>query len=96
MKIIVKGFFSIKNALDKKGEIEMEVGNLTIREVLTELSHRYGKKFKDEVFDLQTNEFTPQNQILINGRHYRYLANGLDMKLSKGGMLVIFPLVAGG
>ncbi len=55
MKIRVKGFFSIKNAMDKKGEIEMEVDNLTIREVLTELSYRYGKKFKDEVFDLQTN-----------------------------------------
>lgn len=96
MKIRVKGFFSIKNAMDKKGEIEMEVDNLTIREVLAELSHRYGKKFKDEVFDLQTNEVIPQNQILINGRHYRYLADGLDTKLSEGDMLAIFPLVAGG
>ena len=96
MKIRVKGFFSIINTMENKSEIEMEVDNLTIREVLTELSYRYGKKFKDEVFDLQTNEVAPQNQILINGRHYRYLSNGLDTKLSEGDMLSIFPPVAGG
>lgn len=96
MKIRVKGFFSIANAMEKSGEMEIEVGNLTIREVLTELSCRYGKTFKDEVFDSETNKVFPQNQILINGRHYRYLANGLDTKLSEGDMLSIFPLVAGG
>ena len=96
MKIRIKGFFSIKEAMGDKGDIEMEVEHTTIREVLFELSERFGKRFKDEVFDPQTNDVRSENQILVNGRHYRYLPEGLDTELKENDFLAIFPLVAGG
>ena len=96
MKIRIKGFFSIKEALGGRGEGEMEVEHATIRELLTGLSERYGTRFKDQVLDPQTNEVRSENQILLNGRHYRYLPEGLDTELKEGDFLAIFPLVAGG
>jgi MoaD family protein len=96
MKIQIKGFFSIKEAMGSQGEYELEVDHTTIRELLIELSERYGKRFKDEVFDPLTNDVKSENQILVNGRHYRYLTNGLNAELKDGDLLAIFPAVAGG
>jgi len=50
MKIKVKGFFTIKDAMGH-GELELEVDRATIKEVLIELSSRYGEKFGQEIFD---------------------------------------------
>lgn len=96
MKIRIKGFFTIKDAMGPTSELEMDVERATIREILIELSNRFGERFRDEIFDTQTNEVQPQNQILVNGRHYRYLAKGLDTGLSDGDLLTLFPAVAGG
>lgn len=96
MKITIKGFFNIREAMGKVDQLEMEVRNVSVREILVELSIRYGPKFKKEVFDPQTNGVRSENQILINGRHYRYFPAGLDTELHEGDMLAIFPPVAGG
>ena len=96
MKITIKGFFSIRESMGKVGQLEMEVDKASVREILVMLSDRYGAGFKEEVFDPETNDIRPENQILINGRHYRYSPAGLDTELNEGDMLAIFPLVAGG
>jgi MoaD family protein len=96
MKITIKEFFNIREAMGKVGQLEMEVDHASVREILVELSNRYGAKFKEEVFDPETNDIRSENQILINGRHYRYFPAGLDTELHEGDMLAIFPPVAGG
>jgi MoaD family protein len=96
MKIRVKGFFSIRDAMGHGGVLEMDVERATIREILFELSKRYGSKFRNEIFDPHTNDIMPENQILVNGRHYRYLVKGLDTDLSNEDELSLFPPVAGG
>jgi MoaD family protein len=96
MKITIRGFFNIREAMGKVEKLEMEAENVSVREILLELSDRYGAKFKEELFDPGTNDIRPENQILVNGRHYRYLPGGLDRTLQDGDTLAIFPLVAGG
>jgi MoaD family protein len=96
MKIKVKGFFSIKEAMGGKGEINIETGTVTIREMLIELSEIFGRKFKEVIFDIETGDVRAENQILINGRHYRNLAKGLDTRLNDEDFIALFPSVAGG
>jgi MoaD family protein len=96
MKIRIKGFFTIKDAMGRNGELEIDASRITIREILIELSNRYGGQFREEVFDPKSKEVRPENQILVNGRHYRYLTNGLDTELNDGDFLALFPVVAGG
>jgi MoaD family protein len=96
MKITIKGFFNIREAMGKVNQLEMEVDRTSLREILFALSHQYGARFKEEIFDPKTNDIRPENQILINGRHYRYSPEGLDTELNEGDMIAIFPLVAGG
>lgn len=95
MKITVKGFFTIKDAIGRK-ELVMEADQLTIREVLLDLSIKYGETFSRQIFDPQTNDVNTVNQILVNGRHYRHLPKGLDSSLKDGDELSLFPPVAGG
>ena len=74
----------------------MELVDSTIRDVLGELSKIYGQRLKDEIFDPLTNDVRAENQILLNGRHSRYLPKGLDTALKDGDVLALFPRVAGG
>ena len=78
------------------GVLVMDVERATIREILAKLAKRYGGKFRDDIFEPHTNNVLPQNQILVNGRHYRYLIKGLDTELKNGDELSLFPPVAGG
>ena len=96
MKIKVKGFFNIKDVMGSRAPLEMDVQSATIREVLEELSRRFGEPFIKEMFAPETKELKPENQVLVNGRHYRYLEKGLDSELRDGDLLALFPAVAGG
>jgi molybdopterin synthase sulfur carrier subunit len=96
MKIRVKGFFQFKPFFNAKGETVLDVPQASIRDVLNILIERHGPKFTDILFHPDTNDIHPDNQILINGRHYRHLTQGLDSPLNDGDFLAIFPPVAGG
>jgi MoaD family protein len=96
VKIKIKGFFDVGHALGDRAVLELELENSTIRGVLNELSERFGRKFRDLLFDPETAEVRTLNQILVNGRHYRYLEGRLDAPLKDEDVLAIFPPVAGG
>ncbi len=76
--------------------LELEIENTTVKGVLSELAERFGREFSDQVFDPETGDVRTINQILVNGRHYRYLQDRLDTPLKDGDELAIFPPVAGG
>jgi len=96
VKIKVKPFMTIKKAMGDKAEVEMEMENATIRGILIQLSNRYGEKFRNSVFELQSQEIKKYNMILVNGRQYQHLPDGLDTKLSEGDKVALFPPVGGG
>jgi len=96
MKIRIKGFLSMREAMGGMGELQMDLEHATIRSALTELSNRCGDELRDLLFDPLSRDVRPYNQILLNGRHYRHLKDGLDAELVEGDMLTIFPPVLGG
>jgi molybdopterin converting factor small subunit len=66
----------------EKGIIEMEIDGDTLRALLEELSAKY----KDANIDFQpinptTNDLDFDYDVLINGKNYVTLADGLDAKL---------------
>ena len=96
MKIQVKAYMTIKKAMGDQAVLEMEMGNATLEKLLEELSDRYGKGFKDLIFDPETKEVRSHNQICVNTRHYTFLQDRLDTKLKDGDVVALIPPVAGG
>jgi MoaD family protein len=95
-RIKIKGFLDIRTAIGGSGEVELELLDPTIRKALLHLSEMYGEALRDLIFEPSTTSVRSINIILVNGRHYRHFADGLDAKLSEGDLLAVFPPVAGG
>ena len=73
-----------------KGIIEIEVKGETLRTLLSELSDLYKKAKVDfEPINARTNDVDFDYEILINGKRYVALAQGLDTKLKQGNEVVI-------
>lgn len=96
MKFKVKGYVTLRKAMDNKAVLEIEMANATISDLLRHLSNRFGKDFNDLMFDPGTGEISRHIRVLVNGRHYSHLPNLLDTKLKEGDEVALFPPVAGG
>jgi hypothetical protein len=73
-----------------KGVIELEIKGLTLRELLNELSSFYKKASVDfEPINSKTNDVDFDYEILVNGKKYVGLTQGLETKLRKGNEVVI-------
>ncbi len=96
MRIRVKCFFSIKEAMDNLDELWLDLGQASIRDVVQWLTDRFGTLCLDLPLGLEADHELPGVQILLNGRHYRHLPLGLDTILADGDFVAIFPAVAGG
>ena len=69
----------------EKGVIEMEVQGETLRALLTTLSDRYKQADVDvELINPRTNDLDVDYDVLINGKNYVTLPQGLDTKLKAG------------
>ncbi|MGQ9460053.1 MAG: ubiquitin-like small modifier protein 1 [Candidatus Bathyarchaeaceae archaeon] len=94
MKIQVKFFTTLREITGKKEE-EIELsGSTTIKELLTQLSKKYGREFVNYLYD-EKGEIRTHIQILINGRDIDVF-QGLETKLKEGDTIAIFPPVGGG
>jgi len=73
-----------------KGIIEIEINGETLRALLTELSDLYKKAEVDfEPINSRTNDVDFDYEILMNGKKYVALTQGLDTKLKKGNEVVV-------
>lgn len=68
---------------------------VTVSVVLEQLSEKYGKTFKDYVYDSTSGEVKGFLQFLVNGRSIS-TSGGLEFELSDGDVLAILPPVSGG
>ncbi len=96
MKIKVKGYFTLRKAMDNKAVLEIEMKNASLGDVLKDLSNRFGEDFSDLIFDPKTKEVKNHILILVNGRHYMFLPKRLATELKEGDEVALFPQIAGG
>jgi molybdopterin converting factor small subunit len=69
----------------EKGIIEMEIDGDTLRALLAELSAQYKKANIDfQPINPTTNDLDFDYDVLVNGKNYVALAEGLDTKLKDG------------
>lgn len=93
MKVKVK-YFAIFRELTNKREEELEVKEgSTVKDLLEVLAEKYGKKFRDIVF----NEGAVSDRLLmlLDGVNI-YSLNNLETKLNENSVFVILPPVGGG
>jgi MoaD family protein len=96
MKIRVKAFLTLRQALGNRGSLEMETGEITIRELLTVLCRDHGEGLEKMIFDPCANMLSSYTKVLVNGRHYSTLPDKLDTRLKEGDEVALFPPLAGG
>ena len=96
LRVKVEYLGHIKNMTDNKREEEIETAeNVTITDLLTLLSKKYGEPFKKAIYEPKGSDVKPNYIITVNG----YLLNqlkGLQTKLNKGDHITLLPIVSGG
>jgi molybdopterin synthase sulfur carrier subunit len=93
LKVKVK-YFAIFREITNKREEELEVKKgATVKDLLEALAERYGKKFRDLVFNGEA--VSDRLLMLVDGVNI-YSLNSLETKLSENSTFVILPPVGGG
>jgi molybdopterin converting factor small subunit len=74
----------------EKGIIEMDVNGDTLRALLVELTARYKEANVDfQPISPSTNDLDFDYDVLVNGKNYIALADGLDAKLKDDDTLIV-------
>jgi molybdopterin synthase sulfur carrier subunit len=94
MKVEVKFFTSLRDITGKKAE-EIQLQNvITVEELLTLLSEKYGKNFREYIYN-KKGKVQDFLSFLVNGRNINVL-QGFDTELKQGDIIAIIPPVGGG
>jgi MoaD family protein len=96
MRVIVKSYLTIRKVLHDERALEIELEPTTLRGLLEFLCERYGDELRSVLYDQDTQELSPQNQICINMRHYTFLPDRLETRIQDGDVVSLIPPVAGG
>jgi MoaD family protein len=96
MEVTIRSFLTLRQAILNQAELKMQVGSITLRELLDELCRQFGKNLADQMFDTETGELSRMLKILVNGRHYTTLPKKLETTLAPGDEVALFPPLAGG
>jgi molybdopterin synthase sulfur carrier subunit len=94
MKVTVKFFTTLREITDKREEEIKSSKDLTVGELLEQLSKKYGRRFMDYVYDKKGN-VQSYLQFLVNGRSIT-TREGFKTKLKEGDRVAIIPPVGGG
>ena len=96
MKITIRSFLTLRDVMGDQSELELEIGSLTLIELLNELSYMFGDRFAQMVFDETGKGLNQHIRILINGRHYSHIPQKLNTPLQEGDDVSLFPPIVGG
>jgi MoaD family protein len=96
MKVTVKSYLTIRKALRDERALEIELEPTTLRGLLEILCEKYGDEFRSILYDPDTKNISPHNQICVNTRHYTFLPDRLETRLQDGDVVSLIPPVAGG
>ena len=94
MKVEVKFFTSLREITGKKvDEIQLQ-NTITVDELLTLLSKKYGKNFREYIYN-KKGEVQGFLSFLVNGKNINIM-QGFDTKLQENDVVAILPPVGGG
>lgn len=96
MKITIRSFLTLREVMGDQSALELEIGDITLVELLRELSDTFGERFSQMVFDKAAKDLNPHIRILINGRHCSHLPQKLNTRLQEGDDVALFPPIMGG
>ena len=96
MPVKVKGYLTYKEIIGEQSIHIPEDQRLTIAGLLTSLAHKMGPEFNESIFDPNTGLLCEYVAVIINGRSYHNLPDGLETSLQDGDEVAIFPPMAGG
>jgi len=94
MKVTVKFFTTLREITGKREEEVKSSGDLTVDELLEELSKRHGRQFINYVYD-ETGNVRSYLQFLVNGKSITTM-QGFKTRLREGDSVAIIPPVGGG
>jgi molybdopterin synthase sulfur carrier subunit len=94
MKVEAKFFTTLREITGKKIETIQLQNSITIDELITLLAEKYGKKFREYVYNKKgkVHDFL---SFLVNGKNINVL-QGFDTELKEGDIIAILPPVGGG
>jgi MoaD family protein len=94
MKVQVKFFTSLREITGKKVDtLELQAA-ITVDELVTMLSRKYGKEFRKYIYN-KKGEIQEFLSFLVNGKNINNM-QGLDTKLKDRDIVAILPPVGGG
>lgn len=67
----------------------------TLLDLLSHLSEKYGNKFRNAVFNKNSNDFGDDIVVLVNGRNVA-LTDGIQTRLAPDDTIALFPMIMGG
>jgi molybdopterin synthase sulfur carrier subunit len=94
MKVEVRFFTSLREITGKKVEEVQLQRSITVEELLTGFSKKYGREFMESLYD-EEGKVHSYLSILVNGKSINVL-QGLDTELKEGDTIAILPPVGGG
>ncbi len=94
MNVEVKFFTSLREITGKKvDEIQLQ-NTITVDELLTLLSEKYGKNFREYIYN-KKGDMQGFLSVLVNGKNINIM-QGFDTKLQENDVVAILPPVGGG
>jgi MoaD family protein len=97
MAVTVKAYFEFKNVFGGRESLEVaESDAATLTDLMDHLTKAFGKPFTDQVYMPGTTEIVSHLMLMVNGRNFRAISEGLETKLKSGDEITFFPPVAGG
>jgi molybdopterin synthase sulfur carrier subunit len=97
MKVKVRGYLTLRDVIGGQPFRVVEAERLTIQGLIDQLCQELGDEFAQAIAAYAAPGTTrPYLAILVNGRHYSHLPDGLATELVDGDEVSIFPPAAGG
>ena len=96
MLIKVRGYLTYKAIIGEQVVNVPDDERFTLSGLLTRLAHQLGEDFGVLIYDPETGLRGEHTAVIINGRSYRNLPDGLETPLQDGDEVSIFPPMAGG